>query len=325
MSSAAPPCDEKPDVRSGGALSRVPFPPDYRSGPSTADAYLNLPERVGGVRVRRPSGMVAGTMAYPTDPPPGPVVPTPKWSNAYREWGFFRAETLDPLPQPWAFPACLDNPSCRWLQALKRLYADPVTFPASISPEGGLLLHSIVRNTRPRVVVETGTFLGVSAMWIAAALAENGDGGVLHCFDDFVPIRPGPWRARGIDGGVLERVASNLSDAGLAQQVVLHPGSTAWELKAAQDELRAAGGVQLAYLDADHRPLGVCQDLWGIEPVIPTGGLVVLHDTFPGVCGDDGPRFLLDHINEVAAGTYQALDLFLSPINYGLGLLRRVG
>jgi hypothetical protein len=71
--------------------------------------------------------------------------------------------------------------------------------------------------------------------------------------------------------------------------------------------------------------MGVCQDFWNVEPLIPTGGLVILHDTFPSVCGDEGPRFLLDHVNEISVGKYQAMDLFLSPINYGLGVMRRVG
>jgi predicted O-methyltransferase YrrM len=305
--------------------AKVPCPDDFRSGPPTAEAYLKLPEQIDGVRIRRPSGMIAGTSSYPFDKPSPPAPHARGRTVGHGDWGFFHSETLDRVPRPWSFPSSLDNPGCRWLQALKNLYANPVTFPASISPEGGMLLHSIVRNSRPRVVVETGTFLGVSALWIAAALAENGQGGVLHCFDDFVPIQPGPWRTQGITGGVLEQVARNISEAGLSDHVVLHPGSTRWELKAAHDELRSAGGVQLAYLDADHRPMGVCQDFWGVEQLVPTGGLIILHDTFPGVCGDDGPRFLLDHVNDIAVGTYQPLDLYLSPINYGMGLLRRVG
>lgn len=303
----------------------VPRLADHRSGPPTASAYIGLPDQLSGVRVRRPKAMIPGSIEYPHEVLPGPPLPPTKKRLSHREWSFFPTGAMETPPRPWRFPASMDNPSCRWLQTLKRMYANPITYPASISPDGGMLLHSIVRNVRPKLVVETGTFLGMSAMWIAAALAENGDGGVLHCFDDFVPIKPGPWREVGMDGGVLELVAANMQDAGLADNVILHPGSASYELHAAREELREAGGVQLAYLDADHRPMGVTQDFWAVEPVIPTGGLVVLHDTFPGVCGDEGPRFLLDHINNVGVGAYQVLDLYLSPVNYGLGLLRRVG
>jgi predicted O-methyltransferase YrrM len=303
----------------------VPCSPDFYSGPATASAYVSLPDRVSGVRVRRPSGTVSGGPLYPRGITPQPKLPAVKSNRAYREWEFFRAESLDPTPKPWPFPTFLDNPACRWLQALKKLYSMPITFPASLSPEAGLLLHAIVRNARPRTVIETGTFLGASALWIGAALADSGDGGVLHCFDDFIPVKPGPWRLQDMKEGVLEFVARMMAEAGLADTIVLHPGNTSYEIRACAQEMLEAGGVQLAYLDADHRPRAVCQDLWALEPVLPTGGLVVVHDTFPGVCGDDGPRFLLDAVNEVAVGSYQVADLFLSPINYGMGILRRIG
>jgi predicted O-methyltransferase YrrM len=312
---------------SGTAVAQypIPAPSDFFSGPPNVNAYRNLPNRIGEVSIQRPSGTISGTLDYAREPGPRPNVPRSKTSAPYNTWQFFRSEQLDPTPKPWPFPAELDNPKCAWLQTLKRLYAMPITFPASISPEGGMLLHSLVRNARPRIVVETGTFLGLSALWIASALLENGDGGVLHCFDDFIPVRPGPWRVHEMKEGVLEFVAAHLNEAGVGRHVVLHPGNTAYEIRAAGDALRASGGVQLAYLDADHRPKGVCQDFWAVEPLLPTGGIVVLHDTFPTVCGDDGPRFLLDHVNEIAAGQYQCLDLFLGPINYGLGLMRRTG
>lgn len=296
--------------------------PEFYSGPPSADAYQSLPASIAGVRVVRPRGTNPGSTAYPY---PMASPPTPAGSPAlgYSEWKHFRAERLDPIPKPWDFPADFDNPTCAWLQVLKRLYALPVTFPSSIAPEAGLMLHSIVRNARPKVVIETGTFLGASALWIAAALKECG--GVLHCFDDFIPIRPGPWRLHEMREGVLEHVAASIAEAGLTDHVVLHPGNTSFEIRACRDELAAQGGVQLAYLDADHRPMGVAQDLWAVEPLLPTGALVVLHDTFPGVCGDDGPRFLLDHVNELAVGRYSAVDLFTAPINYGMGIMRRVG
>jgi len=275
--------------------------------------------------------MVAGTTMYPPGVAKGPVPGGAGPALPPRDWSTFELKSLDGMPRRWAFPSMLDNPTSPWLQTLKRLYAWDLTFPASISPDGGMLLHALIRNQRPKVVIETGTFLGVSAIWIASALAENGDGGVLHCFDDFVPIRPGPWREAELRDGVLDRVASHIAEAGLREHVVLHPGNCSHEIRASHDELRqdaakrGVKGVQAAYLDADHRPMGVCQDFWATEPLLELGGLVVLHDTFPENCGDTGPRFLLDHVAEVAAARYQTMDLYLSPVNYGMGVLRRIG
>lgn len=314
-----------PREESSEARLLVPRPPDFYSGPPSAAAYAHLPETINGIRVARPKGVVAGSWEYPRELLIPPVLPRKKEPRDHEQWEFFRPDRLDPTPRPWAFPASLDNPQCQWLQTLKRLYAMPITFPASISPEGGMLLHAIVRNMRPRTVIETGTFLGVSAIWIAAALAENEDGAVLHCFDDFIPVRPGPWRAHEMNEGVLDFVCKHMEEAGLANNVMLHPGNSAYEIASCAQDFKNAGGVQLAYLDADHRPLGVSQDLWAVEPLLPTGGLVVLHDTFPNVCGDAGPRFVLDHVNQIATGLYQSVDLYLAPINYGLGVLRRIG
>src|SRR5712692_4191409 len=48
-------------------------------------------------------------------------------------------------------------------------------------------LRATVTTTKPRLVVETGTFMGISTLWIAEALQQNGSGRVLSCeFDPLV-------------------------------------------------------------------------------------------------------------------------------------------
>ncbi len=229
-------------------------------------------------------------------------------------------------PSGWEFPAYLDNPNCRWLQALKEMYSMPIVFPASLSPEAGLMLHSLIRNLRPRVIVEVGTFCSVSTHWMAAALHEMGGNGVIHAFDDFGPIYKGPWRDAEMASGRMEWVQERLSKAGLLDRVIFHPGDSVTQILAARQELERCGGVQFAFIDGDHTVGGALQDLWAVEPVLNTGGYVMLHDTFPEQCGDHlGPRHILDNLNTVSAGMYEACELYLSPLNYGMGLLRRIG
>jgi predicted O-methyltransferase YrrM len=290
------------------------------------------PSRVGAVAT--PHGPVAvvpprgevepGSGRYP------PVVPGPRVPRHRRPVP--RGALQNPPrhaaaehPRRWEFPPYLANPSCRWLGVLKDLYGHPLSFPSSLSPEAGLLLHALVRNIRPRVVVETGSFIGISTIWIGAALAENGDGGIVHAFDDFGPIEKGPWRDAEMRTGRLEFVAGNIARAGLGDRVVLHPGNSAFEVRAFHGELAASGGVQMAFLDADHGVVGVWQDFWATEAVLNTGGYVVVHDTFPELCSYDGPRHLLDHLEQRAAGLYEKVDLYLAPMNYGMGLIRRIG
>lgn len=47
--------------------------------------------------------------------------------------------------------------------------------PAAIEVETGLLLYSMILRMRPKVIVETGTYKGYSAAWMASALADIQD------------------------------------------------------------------------------------------------------------------------------------------------------
>src|ERR1700677_2635568 len=48
-----------------------------------------------------------------------------------------------------------------------------------ISPEAGRLLYTLVRASRPDTVVEFGTSFGISTIYLAAAVADNGSGRVM--------------------------------------------------------------------------------------------------------------------------------------------------
>jgi len=229
-------------------------------------------------------------------------------------------------PRRWKFPSYLVNESTPWLRSLREMYEMPIVFPASLSPEAGLMLHGLVRNMGPRVAVEVGTFLSVSTHWIASALKESGDGALLHCFDDFGPIHKGPWRDAEMLSGREEWVKNRLDRAELLDRCRFYPGNSPLQLLEQRDALRAAGGVDFAFIDGDHGVYGAVQDFWAVEPILNTGAYVVFHDTFPDQCGGhNGPREILDRINEIGTGLYEKLELYLSPLNYGMGVLRRIG
>jgi predicted O-methyltransferase YrrM len=210
-----------------------------------------------------------------------------------------------------------------WARVLVSLYDDHASWPSSIVPEGGMLLHALVRNIRPRVVVETGTCLGASTIWLASALREAG-GVALHTFDLF---RPPPEQRLAESPLFHERrrgVEARLGAAGLADIVHIHEGDSVTQLAAARAHLRSLGGVQLAFIDGDHSPKGALADLQAVEPVLQIGGYVMLHDTFPEVCNHVGPRWLLDNLSSVSSARYQWCDLYTAQTNYGLAILRRV-
>lgn len=240
-------------------------------------------------------------------------------------------------PSAWAWPAWLSGSSSAWLRTLERLYGLPMAFPAAMSPETGLLLFSLVRNIRPRTVIEVGSFIGISTIWLAAALEEIGDAagasgdesgrvGALVSIDDFGPLPETAWRRSPVEGDRRALVLGHVEEAGLAHRVHLEQG-VSWEvLPRIRPHLRRTGGVQFALLDGDHSAQGLRRDLIELEPVLETGGYVAVHDTIPERCGGHvGGRHLLEHINGFAAGLYESVEVYLSPMNYGLGLFRRMG
>lgn len=239
-------------------------------------------------------------------------------------------------PERWTFPGWLRRDDVPWLRTLAGLYEHPAAFPASVSPEAGLLLFSLVLNVRPRTVVEIGSFLGVSTIWMAAALAETGDeaarsgdaqgrAGVLHTIDTFEDLPASGWR-RTATGGRRTQLERHLDEAGVRGRVEVHEGVSWRVVPGLHDRLRAAGGVHLALLDGDHGSEGVRRDVLALEPVLVTGGYLVIHDTIPERCGGHvGGRHALDHIDGFGAGLYERVEVYLSPLNYGLGVFRRMG
>lgn len=224
----------------------------------------------------------------------------------------------------WPIPADLEARPEAWAQELCRLYRRSASWPASIAPDVGLLIHALVRNLQPRTVIETGTCLGASTIWIASALAMT-TGGTIHTFDTF--DEPGDARLRGapLFKDRQKKVQARFRRARVARHIEVHVGPSAPAITALHGRFRSGGGVQLAFIDADHTPRGVALDLAAVEPVLQVGGYLLFHDVFPQTSSHLGPREIIDRIGEFASGRYQSCDLYTTPANYGLALLRRIG
>src|SRR5687768_3207771 len=55
-----------PTVEAKGT-GRLPVPaePDFFSGPPNASAYVNTPDRLSGIPIRKPAGTIPGSLDYP--------------------------------------------------------------------------------------------------------------------------------------------------------------------------------------------------------------------------------------------------------------------
>jgi predicted O-methyltransferase YrrM len=162
--------------------------------------------------------------------------------------------------------------------------------------EVGDLLATLVHATRARTVVEFGTSFGVSTVFLAAALRDNGGGTV-------VTTELEPTKA--------EVAAANVRRAGLDDLVDLRVGD-------ALETLAGLGGatdtsVDLLLLDGwSELYLPVLEV---VEPALRPGALVIADDT------DMLPDALVDYLARVRGPGYRSQHL---PLGDGLELSVRL-
>ncbi len=114
-------------------------------------------------------------------------------------------------------------------------------------------LRTLVTTVKPELVVETGSFLGVSTLWIAEGLKANGFGKVVSC--EFDPV-------------VFAKAKEKVAASGLAEWIELRNASSL--------EMKVEGTIDLLFSDSD-LPIRE-QEVKRFLPQIRTNGLVLLHD-----------------------------------------------
>ncbi|EYF04537.1 O-methyltransferase [Chondromyces apiculatus DSM 436] len=138
-----------------------------------------------------------------------------------------------------------------------RTYADNFL---SVSPQLGRFLYSCVRACKPTRIVEFGTSMGISAIYMACALRDNG-GGVLLGTE--------------LEPSKAARARENLSAAGLADFLDLRVGDaleTLRDLDAPVDMLLLDGALTL------YHPV-----LKLLEPRLRTGALIIGENAIEGI------------------------------------------
>ncbi len=154
----------------------------------------------------------------------------------------------------------------------------------AVSPEYGRFLYMIARARRAKRIVEFGTSMGVSTIYLAAALRDNGGGHVIGT--EIEPTKAG-------------RARKNLEAAGVSDLVDIR-------LADAQETLKDVGGdVDMLLIDGAfslYLPI-----LKLIEPRLKTGAVVLAENAFD--------KDYLAYVRDPANG-YLSQTL---PINDGRG------
>ena len=170
-------------------------------------------------------------------------------------------------PPPAGLRSWNDAPAADRAEAFQDLYIP-------ISPEAGHLLYALVRAIRPQTVVEFGTSFGISSIYLAAAVADNGTGQVI---------------TTELSAKKAAAARANLEEAGVAGPVTILEGD------ALQTLAGLAGPVGLVLLDGWK---DLCLPVLRLlEPALAAGALVAADDiTNPGMAN------YLDFVREEANG-----------------------
>jgi predicted O-methyltransferase YrrM len=161
-----------------------------------------------------------------------------------------------------------------------------------VSAAGGELLYALVRAIRPETVVEFGASYGISTLYLAAAVADNGAG---HVF------------STELSTAKIAAAQSNLDEAGLGDRVTILPGD------ARETLTEISGPIGLVLLDGWK---DLCLPVLRLlEPRLAPGALVIGDDTTMASMGG-----YLDYVRDPANG-YVSVDF---PVADGMELSCRV-
>jgi predicted O-methyltransferase YrrM len=150
----------------------------------------------------------------------------------------------------------------------------------SVNPGDRRAVYYLVRHLRPRSVLEIGTHLGASTVHIAAALRETqrGEAHANHRvttvdIKDVNDQATTPWLQYG--GGCSP--AEMAHSLGLSAQISFVTGGSLEYLASCEER------YDFIFLDGDHAPSAVYQELPAALNVLQSDGVILLHDYFPGL------------------------------------------
>jgi predicted O-methyltransferase YrrM len=170
-------------------------------------------------------------------------------------------------PPPDGLGSWHEAPAAERAEAFQDLYIP-------ISADAGRLLYALVRAIRPQTVVEFGTSFGISTIYLAAAVADNGTG---HVYTTELSSKK------------IAAAQANLKEAGIAEPVTILEGDALHTLA------DVAGPVGFVLLDGWK---DLCLPVLRLlEPRLASGALVAADDiTHAGMAA------YLDFIRDPASG-----------------------
>jgi predicted O-methyltransferase YrrM len=134
------------------------------------------------------------------------------------------------------------------------------------------LAYEIVQDYKPKVVVELGTHMGLSALSMGIALRDLGEGGMLFAVDTW----QGDEQAGFYGDDVYQQFLARRSHLGLDRAIV--------PLRMTFDEARdqMPPSIDLLHIDGLHTRQAINHDFDTYRPLVRPGGLILFHDVRTG-------------------------------------------
>jgi predicted O-methyltransferase YrrM len=161
-----------------------------------------------------------------------------------------------------------------------------------VNPGDRRALYYLMRALKPCNVLEVGTHIGASTLFIARALKENRNTARVSTVDVIDVNDPvnGPWKQIGLPMAPKD-LATQIACLSL---ISFHATPSLDFLKDTKDTF------DFVFLDGDHRPHTVYREVGAALEKLAPGGVILLHDYYP-----DAKPLYPD--NNVIAGPFRAL------------------
>lgn len=140
-----------------------------------------------------------------------------------------------------------------------------------INPGDRRALYCLIRALRPRSVLEVGTHIGASTLYIARALKNNGEGAVTTVDILDVNAADGPWRMLGLP----------MPPRDFAEKLGCRAPINFVAQKSIDFMMHTDRKFDFIFLDGDHGARTVYREVAAALRVLSPGGIILLHDFYP--------------------------------------------
>jgi len=156
---------------------------------------------------------------------------------------------------------------------IKEFFGDDDTM-GGVNPGDRRALYYLVMTLKPKTILEVGTHIGASTLYIASALKRIGEGGQVTSVDilDVNDPLKGAWKHLGL----LRSPRDFAEQLQCADRITFHAVNSLDFMRTTKQN------YDLIFLDGDHRAGTVYQEVSSALQLLNTGGVLLLHDYYPG-------------------------------------------